>query len=172
MNKYAFRKYNKNYKKLFLQEKVKLGKILGFLKNIEHVGSTSILGLGGKGIIDIIIAASKNRIKIIKKKMEEAGYEFREVASTKDRIFFRRDYKYRNITRRVHIHLVEIGSKDYREHICFRDYLRINPQIVKEYADVKKQAVKLAKGDGEFYRKYKNKFIADITKKALKYFRK
>lgn len=167
MNKYVFQKYQHNYRKLFQSEKGKLVKVLGFLRGIEHVGSTAVFGLGGKGIIDIIIGVSKGKIKINKKKMEEAGYEFRKIASTKSRLFFRKDYKYRNITRRVHIHLVELDSKDYREQLFFRDYLRANPQSAKEYSDIKKQAVKFAKGNGEFYRKYKNNFIQKIIRKVL-----
>jgi len=172
MNKYIFKKYDKNYKKLFQSEKIKLKKILGSLIDIEHIGSTSVPGLGGKGIIDILVSTARESIFSAKKKMEKAGYEFREVASTKSRLFFRRDYKRGGKIRRVHLHLVKFGGKDYAMAIGFRNYLIKYPEITKKYVLLKKDAVKKAKGDGKLYRKYKNGFIAKIVQKALKEFEK
>ena len=60
--KYSFNKYLDIYRKLFIKEKYKLVSILPNAK-IEHVGSTSIIGLGGKGIIDIAISVPKNKIE-------------------------------------------------------------------------------------------------------------
>ena len=53
-----------------------------------------------------------------------------------------------------------------------RDYLRNNNKTCEEYAKLKKEAVKHAKGEGTKYREYKNKFLESITKKALKEFNK
>src|SRR3989344_2814880 len=67
-DKYKFEKYNPIYKILFQKEKAKLIKI--FPKSqIEHVGSTSVPDLGGKGIIDIAISAPKNQINNSIKKL-------------------------------------------------------------------------------------------------------
>lgn len=57
MLKYVFRPYDPIFPKLFIKEKNRLKKFLGRTVLIEHVGSTAIPGLGGKGIIDIAIAA-------------------------------------------------------------------------------------------------------------------
>lgn len=58
LRKYVFRRYNSKYELLFNKEKAKLKKILPKAK-IEHVGSTAVKGLGGKGIIDISIIVPK-----------------------------------------------------------------------------------------------------------------
>jgi len=55
-----------------------------------------------------------------------------------------------------------------RRAIAFRDYLVKNPKIAKEYAKIKKEAVKHAKGEGEKYRGYKHKFLQKIGREALK----
>jgi len=104
--------------------------------------------------------------------MEKAGYEFREVASVKGRLFFRRDYKYKKEVRRVHLHLVEFDGKEYNMAVCFRDYLIKKPEIAKKYSDLKKEGIKKAKGDGKFYREFKNVFVSKIVEKALKEFGK
>ena len=51
MEKYKFRKYDPKFGELFKREKAKLKKIIPGIK-IEHIGSTAVPSLGGKGIID------------------------------------------------------------------------------------------------------------------------
>jgi glutamate racemase len=168
MQKYVYKKYISEYKNFYISEKKKIAKALGSIAKIEHIGSTAILNLGGKGIIDIAVGVSKSKIIFIKKKLEKAGYEFREIASTPERLFFRHDYQYKNTARRIHIHLTKLNGKSWKEMIGFRDYLLCHPDTVKLYANIKKQGVKVAEGDGEKYRKYKEKFIKNIIKTVKK----
>jgi GrpB-like predicted nucleotidyltransferase (UPF0157 family) len=167
MEKYRFREYNSKYKKFFLKEKNTITKALGDNCFIEHVGSTSIPSLGGKGIVDVLVGVkSKNHPKFIKT-LKSTGYEFREKASTSDRLFFRRDYNSGKETRRVHIHLTKFDGKDWNEMIAFRDYLLKHPEDVKKYVKIKKEAVEKAKGEGEIYREFKQSFMEEITRKQL-----
>ena len=72
LKKYSFNKYSKKYHQLFNKEKIKLKKI--FLKaKVEHIGSSSIKGLGGKGIIDIAISVPKKEIQSTRKKLQKEG---------------------------------------------------------------------------------------------------
>ncbi|MFA6271600.1 MAG: GrpB family protein [Patescibacteria group bacterium] len=162
IKKYVFKKYNQSYKEYFQYEKNKIRKALGNQAQIEHVGSTAVNGLGGKGIVDIVVGVKKNHMDKTKSKLENAGYEYRAVASVPGRIFFRKDYVRKNKIRRVHIHLVNIEAQEWQQIIVFRNYLINNPEAVKEYAALKKQAVKTANGDGKLYRKLKNKFIKKV----------
>lgn len=164
MQKYIFKNYSSEYPVFFSSEKKKIIKILGSTVNIEHVGSTAIPFLGGKGIIDIAIGVSKLKLREVKNKLEDAGYEFRDKASCPKRLFFRIDYPYKNEKRRVHIHLTEFNSQNWKELTIFRDYLLKNPDIVKQYIKIKKEGVKKALGDGEKYKKYKENFIKAILK--------
>ncbi len=168
MQKYVFRKYNPQFQILFRLEKKKLVKVLGSSVKIEHIGSTAIPNLGGKGILDIVIGVSKSKIASTKKELEKLSYEFREKASYPERLFFRKDYLYKKKKRRIHIHLVTFKSKDWREMLGFRDFLLKHPEAIKEYIEIKKEAVKKARGNGEKYRKHKEYFIQNILKKTLK----
>ncbi|MBI2669041.1 GrpB family protein [Candidatus Woesearchaeota archaeon] len=164
MNKYAFRHYHPEYSKFFTLEKKRVQLILSFAE-VEHIGSTAIRGLSGKGILDISIGVPKNKLLLAKKILQRRGYEFRAKASTKQRFFFRRDCPYKRGIRRVHLHLTKLGGKDWREMLFFRNYLRKNPKARQEYVNLKKEAVRLACGVGELYRKHKQKFIQDILQK-------
>jgi len=166
MNKYVFNKYNDNYKKYFSKEKKNVKRVLGNRVFIEHVGSTAIPKLGGKGIVDIVVGIEDNHISEYCNILKKSGYEFRKIASTPKRLFFRKDYNYRGKVRRIHIHLVKVGSKDWTEMTFFRDYLLEHPQAVKDYAQIKKEAVKKAKGEGKVYKEFKKEFITSITQKA------
>lgn len=162
MEKYVFREYNKKFPELFKREKYKLKKILPKAK-IEHIGSTSVKSLGGKGIIDIIVGVSKNKISSTKNKLIKNKYNFKPKAGDKDRLFFERDYKYKNI-RRVHLQLTYLNSKTWKNAIKIRNKLKENKEISKQYEKTKKQAIKIAEGDGRKYRKNKGKFLKSLLK--------
>ena len=167
MKKYVFREYETEYETFFKSEKDRLKKIIGNSANIEHVGSTAIPGLGGKGVVDLLIGTSKNKIEHTKIWLLKAGYQFPKNTSTSERLFFRRDCRYKNEKRRIHIHLVEKNGIEWKSITAFRDYLKTHPNAIERYVTVKKDAVKKADGDGEIYRHHKKKFIEDILKKLI-----
>ncbi|MCL4366030.1 GrpB family protein [Patescibacteria group bacterium] len=71
MKKYVFRPYDINFPKLFEKERERIRKVLGKSDLIEHIGSTAVPSLGGKGIIDICIATDKKNLKVISKKLQK-----------------------------------------------------------------------------------------------------
>jgi len=164
MQKYAFREYNPEYLAFFTSEKKKIVIALGSTAKIEHIGSTAIPELGGKGILDIVIGIPESKFGESKKKLEEAGYEFREKASYPEKLFFRIDSPYKNRKRRVHVHLTKFNGQDWKEMIGFRDYLLKHPEAVEQYILIKKEGVKKALGDGGIYIKHKEGFIENIVK--------
>lgn len=162
MKKYVFKPYSKSFPKLFEKEKQR---ILSHIKDIliEHVGSTAIPHLGGKGIIDIAIAVDQKKFDSISKQLQELGYEFRVKGSTSDRLYFRADLPDpEEGERRYHIHLTYPESKDWKDLILFRDYLRNHPEEAAHYAELKQKAAQEANGDGEKYRKFKESIFKKI----------
>ena len=161
LKKYSFYNYSKSYPKLFLYEKKKLMRILLEAK-IEHIGSTSVKNLGGKGIIDVMISVKKGGIKEAVKLMQKQGYILKHCFS-KDRKYLEKHYK----LRRVHLHITTHDHPEWKRVIAFRDYLRKNKDRAEEYAKVKKKAVEHAKGNAKKYKVYKKKFIDRLEKEAL-----
>lgn len=70
MKKYVFKPYDSVYPKLSEAEKNRIRKVLGSNDLIEHIGSTSVPGLGGKEV--------KKYIEIKKMAVKKAA-ETREV---------------------------------------------------------------------------------------------
>ena len=139
MQKYIFKKYNSEYQRFFVSEKKKIVKILDLTANIEHIGSTAVPNLGGKGILDIIVGVSKLKVVEAKKKLEENSYQFCEKASYPERLFFKIDYLCKNKERRVHLHLIEFNGQEWKKIISFRDYLLKYPDAVRQYTKIKKE---------------------------------
>jgi len=165
--KYSFKKYSRDYPKLFSKERCKLNKILLNLY-IEHVGSSSVIGLSGKGIIDIAISVPKSSIQKTIRILKNNGYEYLPNAGDKERKFFQRIVKCHKTERRVHVQLTYFGSHTWKALIAVRNYLNLNSEARKQYEKVKKEAVKYAKGEGKKYRKYKKSFLDKLEKQALK----
>jgi GrpB-like predicted nucleotidyltransferase (UPF0157 family) len=165
VKKYVFKPYSDLFPKLFEREKQRLETVVsGAL--IEHIGSTAISGLGGKGIIDIAIAVPKKKMEFVKMQIESLGYEYGLSFNTDERFYFVAilpdplEEK-----RRYHIHLTFFDSADWIGFIHFRDYLCGNPEALKEYARLKQMAAESVNEDGERYRKLKAPFFQKIKKR-------
>lgn len=167
MERYVFRPYDPIFPKLFDEEKARLETFLGKEALVEHVGSTAVPGLGGKGFSDIAIAVDQDKLSDASTNLVEAGYEYRPDASTKDRWFHRLELPdQKEGYRRYHIHLTYPSSQDWKEMLAFRDYLRSYPDALEKYAEIKKHAAEISNEEREVYIKTKEPVILDIIKKA------
>lgn len=149
MSKYVFKPYSSIFPELFNKEKSRIEPHLKKALAIEHIGSTAVCNLGGKGIIDIAIAVNKEDMDATSQQLQHLGYEFRATFSTPDRFYFiihLPDPEEGN--RRYHVHLTYPESSDWKGFICFRDYLRAHPENVQEYAEMKKRAAREANQEG------------------------
>lgn len=161
-NKLKLFPYNPDYPKKFdkYQKKI-LQSLKDYKVEIHHVGSTAIQGLGGKGFIDILIGLTNwTQENEIIGKLKNLGF-IHIHPKENDRIFLSKppeDIKNYD----VHLHLVIIGSKPYKEIIYFRNYMRNNPQKAKEYFDLKLSLLKSTKNNRKQYTQNKAKFIGQI----------
>ena len=163
MKKYIFRKYSKDYPKIYQKERKRLLKILPRNTEIEHIGSTAVPTLEGKGIIDLMIAKEKSA-NSVKNKLIKNNYVFKPNAGDKNRLFFESELDARNKHNKFHIHLIKEKNNTWKDAILFREMLKNNKKIAKEYSKIKKEAIEYAKDNGKKYRKYKDKFIKNILK--------
>lgn len=72
--KYVYKSYSTIFPDLFQKEKERITSSLVNAIAIEHVGSTAIPGLGGKGIIDIAISVSKEEMEHASSILQKLGY--------------------------------------------------------------------------------------------------
>jgi hypothetical protein len=83
-----------------------------------------------------------------------------------ERLFFVKGMPPYGEKRTFHIHIVEPGSKHWREKILFRDFLRSRPENILKYEKLKRELAKTHTYDREEYTNAKTKFIQEILTKA------
>ncbi|HJB78470.1 MAG TPA: GrpB family protein [Candidatus Nosocomiicoccus stercorigallinarum] len=133
---------------------------------IEHIGSTSIIGMSAKPIIDIVIGVDdlKKVDKTLFKELEKAGF-FRLKVNRPNEIVLAKflDESYKVKTH--FIHLVEYKKDLWHNLIFFRDYLNSNKEDREKYLDIKKKYVSKSSTGIIDYTNYKENFVKEIYKK-------
>ncbi len=147
--RYKYVPYKNIYPKLFEEEKRRIKSFLSKDCVIEHFGSTSIKGVGGKGIIDIYVSIDESLLDQTSNVLQSLGYERKDTnlgRASQQRIFHQ--IKRPDSTgelRKFHLHLGVLDSEDFKKSIAFRDYLRTHPEFAAEYDQIKRKSVKAAK---------------------------
>lgn len=153
----------------------RLKQILGdVIKDIQHVGSTSILSIKAKPIIDIALAVDNfDDILGFEKELKDAGFYYCPNAQVtiKNQLLFAcgNFYEGTGDLQTHFIHVVRTNSIDWINYINFRDYLNNTPSVAKEYEDLKVSlAMQVPVDNGrEMYLKGKHDFIVYTLRKAL-----
>ena len=131
---------------------------------IHHVGSTSVVGLCAKPIIDMLIEVQDLSVLDSEShQMATLGYLVKGEFGIPGRRYFQKG----GIQRSHQIHAFEKGSDGAQRHLAFRDYLRAFPSIASEYGRIKQQAAALCNNDIIAYGTYKNEFIQEHEAKAI-----
>ena len=129
---------------------------------IEHIGSTSVDGLGAKPIIDVLVGVERlEEVETRIPTLEGLGYEYvpEYESEIPDRRYFRRP---RARPRTSHVHCVRRGGRLWTHHLAFRDYLRAQPSRADEYQLLKQQLAERHASDRTAYQEGKAAFIRGI----------
>jgi GrpB-like predicted nucleotidyltransferase (UPF0157 family) len=143
----------------FEEERVVLEEAIGgwVVGGIHHVGSTAVLGLEAKPIIDILVGVGDlDSSRACFEPLAELGYLYAPYLPEEMHWFCKPD----PARRTHHLHLVPTGSRRYRDELAFRDRLRASPELAEHYAALKRQLAIAHPDDREAYTEGKSKFIA------------
>ncbi len=136
---------------------------------VEHIGSTAVVGLGGKGVIDILIITKQEFMQKTVESLESAGYKFNpEVGfgTFPEKFFISGPYIYNEKELHVHFHITFSGSKEHKEKLLFRDYLRRHPEEAEIYFLLKKRWSMEADSEPSKYTELKTSYIDEVLEKA------
>jgi GrpB-like predicted nucleotidyltransferase (UPF0157 family) len=154
--------YDPRWPKLFSVEAARLGDALGeTAARIEHIGSTAVPGLAAKPVIDIQISVpALEPATPYAGALEGLGYgNWRDVHEPDHRFC-------RDEPRRHHVHLVLAGGVLEPLRPLFRDYLVAQPQVAREYGELKVKAATTHGHDRDTYTLSKSGFIEGALTKA------
>lgn len=158
--------HDDRWEKWFNEEKRSLEKIINDPSiSFNHIGSTAILKIWAKPIIDILLIIPKTKdMNKIHRILLKNGYLC--MAKDRYRCSFNKGYTINGFADKVfHIHLRYMDDID---EIYFRDYLILHPSIAKAYERLKLQLWPKFIHDRDGYTNAKTAFITYCTKIAKK----
>ncbi|MEW6160179.1 MAG: GrpB family protein [Verrucomicrobiota bacterium] len=133
---------------------------------VEHIGSTSIDGCGGKGIIDLAVLYPAGLLSRARETLDALGFQrqggpepfpeerpMRVGAIAHAGGFFR-----------IHAHVIALHSSEHQELVWFRDTLRSNAKLRQDYEDFKKRILASGICEPIAYCKAKGRFIEELLK--------
>jgi dephospho-CoA kinase len=131
---------------------------------VEHIGSTAVPGLPGKGIVDLATETDADSIPDVVAAMYELGFGPQPGPDPwpATRPMLVGSYALDGRAYRIHLHVQPRGG-DYAIDLRFRDALRDDPELAAEYANVKASIAAKATGplDGVVYQDAKGGWIVD-----------
>jgi GrpB-like predicted nucleotidyltransferase (UPF0157 family) len=130
------------------------------------VGSTAIPGILAKPILDIAAAVdSFEAAAACIAPLEALGYTYRGEHGIPRRRYFVR-HAPDGETRLVHLHMLEVESAEWENHLLFRDYLRSHPQEGAAYQALKVCLRAAHRGDRAAYTEGKTAFVTRVLERA------
>ena len=158
--------YDSAWKTAFEDIRAELDAALGNLAiAIEHVGSTSVVGMSAKPIIDIDVVISDYTVfDAVVQALAKIGYTHEGDLGIKDREAFK--YTDKPHLQKHHLYVCPQNSAELHRHVTFRDFLRGNPDAVKTYSAVKETAAERYPDDIDGYINYKSPCIEELYKRC------
>lgn len=129
---------------------------------IDHIGSTSIVGLGAKDVIDVQVTVTslEPELPLLEALRKAGGYQMRSGIfedhrplgdKSPDSEWRKRYAREPEGHKRAHIHIRAAGSTNQRYAILFRDYLRYEPRALANYEKLKQELARLHPYDIDAY---------------------
>lgn len=154
--------HDPEWSRAFMEERARIHSAMGtVVRGIEHYGSTAVVGLRAKPILDILVGVAplEDWIKC-KHPLETLGYDYVENAGVPGHHIFGRGRDRRERTHLVHV--VEFNGEPWRSNLAFRDALRADATLRANYLQVKEQAATLAPEGRAKYNELKQAFIEGV----------
>jgi GrpB-like predicted nucleotidyltransferase (UPF0157 family) len=130
---------------------------------VEHVGSTSVVGLAAKPIIDMtIVVAERRDVTLTIERLATLDYRHRGTLGVPDREAF----DHRSDLPRHHLYVCPEGATGLVNQLALRDYLRAHPDAAARYGQLKKRLALEFPTDIDGYLSGKTDFILDVLRRA------
>jgi GrpB-like predicted nucleotidyltransferase (UPF0157 family) len=133
---------------------------------VEHIGSTAVPTLPGKGIVDLSTEADPAEIPMLTQLLHGLGFQPQPGPDPwpPTRPMLVGAVIHDGEEFRIHLHLQPRGGTHPRD-IAFRDALRTDPQLLAEYTDLKRRITAAGTVDAFRYTHSKTSWILGVYKR-------
>ncbi|WP_128895286.1 GrpB family protein [Longirhabdus pacifica] len=154
--------YDETWIAEFEKIKQELLPVIGdLITGIEHVGSTSVVGLAAKPIIDIdVIIPNYDCFSSLIECLNGIGYQHEGDLGIKGREAFK--YNNKDHLMKHHLYVCPENSQELKKHIAFRDFLQTHSKEREMYGMIKLEGAKLFPDNIEKYIGHKQRYIEEI----------
>jgi GrpB-like predicted nucleotidyltransferase (UPF0157 family) len=168
---YTFTDYSPGWPVEFQREADRLKGLLGDeLAIVHHIGSTSVPGLAGKSVIDLLpLVRDISHIDDHTAMLEEAGYKAWGEYGLPGRRYFTRD---QGEIRTHNLHIFRVGDPDVDRHLAFCAYLRVHEGARREYEALKRGLFARHAPHMAAYNDGKDAWIKQTERVALEWYRR
>jgi GrpB-like predicted nucleotidyltransferase (UPF0157 family) len=127
----------------------------------EHIGSSAVPGLAGKGTVDLLIPTPPEEIPALTDDMLALGFQRQAVATAfpPTRPMLQGVIRHGDTSFRVHVHVVPADSPEVAALRGFRDALLADPALRAEYEQLKRAIVGAGTVDSVAFSKAKHAWI-------------
>lgn len=140
----------------------------GNLVAIHHIGSTAISGIAAKPIIDLMpVVRDLAVLDQNRRSVEDLGYGWRGEYGLPGRRYCIKDDP-QSGHRLFQLHCYQDGSPAVDRHLAFRDCLRRDPALAKEYEAEKRRCQVLHPHDSHAYTDCKSDWIKRVERAAVR----
>jgi GrpB-like predicted nucleotidyltransferase (UPF0157 family) len=137
-----------------------------WLTDFHHIGSTSIPGMPGTGIIDVLSPVSVMPVPPeARAALESIGFVYENDMRDPTHLMLGKGLP----RREQHLHVTLPGSAKMRQWLVLRDFLRSHPSKAAEYAATKIRADRESNGVQVEYFTKKQTCLFDLISQALKW---
>jgi GrpB-like predicted nucleotidyltransferase (UPF0157 family) len=130
---------------------------------VEHIGSTSVPGCAGKGIVDLMIPVAV-AMEAVKQTLDDLGFQPQPHPDPfpEDRPMRVGSVLHDGETFLLHVHVIPADSPEVDELRFFRACLRADPELRKAYVAKKREIIARGTTDSLDYCSEKRKFIKEV----------
>jgi GrpB-like predicted nucleotidyltransferase (UPF0157 family) len=127
----------------------------------EHVGSSAVPGLAGKGTVDLLLPTPAEDIPAVTEDLLALGFQRQAVATAfpRTRPMLQGIIRHGDTSFRVHVHVVPASSPEVAALRGFRDALLADPELRQEYVRLKRSIVDSGTVDSVAFSKAKHAWI-------------
>lgn len=157
--------YDPAWPQLYADEVAHLHWALGDeLVDIHHIGSTAVVGIHAKPVIDILpVVRDINRVDRRNPWMVTLGYEPRGENHIPGRRYFCKEI---DGERTHHVHVFQVGHPEIARHVDFCAYLNAHPDDAQRYVELKRALADRFPRDIMGYNDGKTALIHELDAKA------
>lgn len=161
----VFSEYDKRYPLAAEKLKNEIASVTDIFE-VEHIGCTSVPGCAGKGIIDLMALYAEGDLEKTKEILLSIGFcrQGKDFASPwpEDRPMYLGNYDFDGKTFLVYIHVVKRDDDEARRFTAFRERLKKDRGLLKDYCRAKQNIISEGVKDTDEYVKRKNSIIKKI----------